>query len=239
MLETRTYRVPEICRNGNESTFQQNIGTFFNVIIHFIRSRIKRADLIVGNMANNDEAGGSGNPEDVYEEAHAFFDYLDARRSSQDPLVTAEGGSLADQDIDNDTTGTDTGADTSNDAGELDGKQPESKRVRRPNQLGIGRLVVTAVHPGTFEPSEPKEARSCYGNQIGCILRETASINDEALRKVPNMEHFLLTKLHRRFLFPGRDDSKEPWLDKAMKKIKNKAMGKFSNALSAWKVRVK
>ena len=53
------------------------------------------------------------------------------------------------------------------------------------------------------------------------------------------MEYLLLTKLHNRFKFPNRDESKEPWLDDAMTDINATAMVKFSNALSAWKVRVK
>jgi hypothetical protein len=101
--------------------------------------------------------------------------------------------------------------------------------------------VVTEVDSGNYEPKEPAEARACYGNQIGCILLATATINDEKLKKIPNMEHSLLKKLHQRFLFPGRDEIKytQPWQDPAMKKINRRAMGKFSGALSAWKVRVK
>ena len=49
------------------------------------------------------------------------------------------------------------------------------------------------------------------------------------------MEHMLLKKLHNRFLFPGRDESKfkDPWDDDAMTKIKSKAMVMFTNDLSA------
>ena len=53
------------------------------------------------------------------------------------------------------------------------------------------------------------------------------------------MKKLLLTRLHARFLFPGRNDDVDPWDDDAMKKINNKALVKFSNALSAWKTRVK
>ena len=53
------------------------------------------------------------------------------------------------------------------------------------------------------------------------------------------MEHLLLTKLHNRFKFPDRDESKTPWDDAAMTDINAAAMVKFSNALAAWKVRVK
>ena len=79
------------------------------------------------------------------------------------------------------------------------------------------------------------------GNQLGCILRETANINDERLRQIPHMENMLLKKLHNRFLFPGWDECKykEPWDDVAMTKINDKAMVTFTNNLSAWTVRVK
>ena len=59
-----------------------------------------------------------------------------------------------------------------------------------------------------FEPKESAEARACYDYQIGYILRATATINDEKLKKIPNMKHSLLTKLHQGFLFPGWDEIK-------------------------------
>ena len=96
--------------------------------------------------------------------------------------------------------------------------------------------------PSKFEPLEPEEPRRCYGNQVGCILREVVTINDEDLRGKGN-EHFkqlLLTKLHKRFKFPDRDDKIEhPWDDPAMKYINNHAMGMFNNDLASWKGRVK
>ena len=94
---------------------------------------------------------------------------------------------------------------------------------------------------GNFEPKEPTEARACYGNQIGYILGATATIKDDKLKKIPNMEHSLLRKLHQGFLFPGQDEIKytDPDKDPTMKKINKRTMGKFSGALSAWKVRVK
>jgi hypothetical protein len=99
--------------------------------------------------------------------------------------------------------------------------------------------VITEVHPGEFEPIELREVSACYGNQIGCILRETANINDTDIRKKPQLEHLLLTRMHQRFQFPGRNDDVKPWKDDAMDKINNKAVGNFSNALSARKSRVK
>ena len=55
------------------------------------------------------------------------------------------------------------------------------------------------------------------------------------------MRPSLLKKLHQIFLFPGRNekDYKDPDKDPAMKKINKHAMSKFSDALAAWKARVK
>ena len=78
--------------------------------------------------------------------------------------------------------------------------------------------------PGKFEPLEPEEPRKCYGNQVGCILRECASINDDDLRSKEHLTQLLLTKLHKRFKFPDRDDNiEQPWDDPKMKKINNHA----------------
>ena len=68
--------MPGICRTRKESTFLQNIGLLY-VIIHFIRSRINLLDLIVGNMASNDEGQGSGDCDDVYWAADEFFSLAD------------------------------------------------------------------------------------------------------------------------------------------------------------------
>ena len=101
--------------------------------------------------------------------------------------------------------------------------------------------MVTEVDDGNFEPKAPEEARACYGNQIGCIVRTTATINDEKLQKIENMRSSLLKKFHQIFLFPGRNekDYKDPDKDPTMKKINKHAMTKFSDALAAWKTRVK
>ena len=103
-----------------------------------------------------------------------------------------------------------TGADAATEK-----RKHKKQRIRKPNKLGIGRLVVTKMAPGKFEPLESEEPRKCYGNQLGCILRECASINDDDLR---------------RFKFPGRDDNiEQPWDEPKMKKINNHAMGMYSN----------
>ena len=91
------------------------------------------------------------------------------------------------------------------------------------------------MHSRKFEPVEPDEPCMCYRNQVRCILRETASINDIDLRSKPNLEYLLLTKLHKRFQFPDWDNCiEDPWDDPAMKNIKNHAMGMFRNDLASW-----
>ena len=83
------------------------------------------------------------------------------------------------------------------------GVELKEKRQRVPNKLRTTRLVVMSVDDNNFEPTAPEEARACYGNQIGCIIRTTATINDEKLKKKDNMRPSLLKKLHQIFLFPG------------------------------------
>ena len=80
-------------------------------------------------------------------------------------------------------TGIGTGAETETGAasGCGAGVEPKAKRQRLPNNLRTTRLVVTEVADDIFVPKAPEEACSCYGNQIGCIVRTTATINDEKL----------------------------------------------------------
>ena len=124
-------------------------------------------------------------------------------------------------------TGIETSAETGAASGSGAGVEPKAKRQRLPNKFGTTRLVLTEVDDGIFEPKAPEEARRCYGNQIGCIVRTTATINDE--------------KFHQIFLFPGRNekDYEDPDEDPTMKKINKHAMTKFSDALAAWKSRLK
>ena len=124
-------------------------------------------------------AGGSARLEDPIEAANHYFDYLDEHQMG---LHGGGCGTNPDTDADSITgTRTNTTLETSNDA-VVTGKAPKKKRIRRPNELGIRQIVVTEMHPKKFEPTAPEEARSCWGNQLGCILRETANINNERLR---------------------------------------------------------
>ena len=200
-------------------------------------------------MASNDEGQGSGDCDDVYRAADEFFSLTDdqpmlllgppvASGTETDTQTGAETETGAETQ-----TGIETGAETETGAasGSGAGVEPKAKRQRLPNKLRTTRLVVTEVDDGNFEPKAPEEARACYGNQIGCIVRTTATINDEKLQKIENMRSSLLKKFHQIFLFPGRNekDYEDPDEDPAMKKINKHAMTKFSDALAAWKNRVK
>lgn len=212
-------------------------------------------------MASNDEGQGSGDCDDVCRAADEFFSFTDdqqmlllgpASGTETDTQTGADTDTQTGAETDTQTgaetdtgaeiqTGIETGAETGAASGSGSGVAPKEKRQRVPNKLRTTRLVVTEVDNGNFEPKAPEEARACYGNQIGCIIRTTATINDENLKKIENMRSSLLKKFHQIFLFPGRNekDYEDPDNDPAMKKINKHAMTKFSNALAAWKNRVK
>ena len=137
-------------------------------------------------MSTNDEAGADEDF-DYHEHEHAFLDHMCSQLGDEGPNAA----SATDAEIESDSTpdgtdGTDTGGADGTDTGgaeaanELANKKKE--RVRKPNMLGTEKLLVTEVHPGKFEPIAPAEVCKNYGNQIGCILRETASINAYNLR---------------------------------------------------------
>ena len=147
----------------------QSIGLFY-VIIHFIRSRINLLDLIIGNMASNNEGQGSGYCDDVYLAADEFLSLVDDQPMLfPGPLVVS--GTETDMQTGAETetgaetqTGIGTGAKTETDAasGSGAGVEPKAKRQRVPNKLRTTRLVVTSVDDGNFEPTAPEEARACY-----------------------------------------------------------------------------
>ena len=127
-------------------------------------------------MTDTDEAGGSHSQ---LGRAHAYLDFLaDQERQEAgcpDRLVMTDddgGGAGTDTDATNDT-GTETGADDGPNYSTKGGTSQASegkkeKRTRRPNEPGTGRLVVTAVHPGEFEPIEPREVAATSRKRAYC-----------------------------------------------------------------------
>src|SRR3989337_2638821 len=85
-----------------------NIDLFFMSFHIFYSFRIKRGDLIIGNMSNNEETGPSDQDADEmdYEGEQEYLDYLTAKQGLQ---VGLDDGT--DADIDTDGAGTDGGAE--------------------------------------------------------------------------------------------------------------------------------
>ena len=161
-------------------------------------------------MASNDEGHDSGDCDNVYRATEEFLrDADDQYLMLVGPPITSEietdikTGAVTETGVETETgietgaqtetgaeteTGIETGAQTETGAETSGaGVEPKAKRQRLPNKLRTTRLVVTEVDDGNFEPKAPREACACYGNQIGCIIRTTATINDEKLKKIDNM----------------------------------------------------
>ena len=156
-------------------------------------------------MASNNEGQGSGDCDHVYRAADEFLSLADdkpmlllgppvASGTETDTQTGAETETGAETQ-----TGIETGAETETGAasGSGAGVEPKAKRQWVPNKLRTARVVVTKVDDDNFEPTAPEEAGRCYDNQIGCIVRTTATINDEKLQKIENMRSSLLRSFTR------------------------------------------
>ena len=132
-----------------------------------------------------------------------------------------------------DTTTTDGGDCTDGGSGGNPTAQKKEKKQRRdrtPQVLANVTDEFTEVTPSGL-PVAPKEIAKGYSMQLGCIVRESMSINTKDLRSKANeaLVQTLLQKLHQRYKFP------EP----LNKKVDSLAITKMSTALSSWKSRVK
>ena len=96
-------------------------------------------------MSSQAEAGGSAHlEEDPIRAANHYFDYLDEHQ-----MGVHGGYSGTNPDT---GTGTDTTPETGNDA-VLASKAMKKKSTRRRNDLGIGQIEVTEMHPKKLEPT--------------------------------------------------------------------------------------
>jgi hypothetical protein len=135
-----------------------------------------------------------------------------------------------------DATTTDGGGRTT-DSGNPSGKKPKKPRKdRNPQKLADTTDEITLVSDSGL-PMEPEDVAAGYGHQLGCIVRESMSINTKHLRSEANerLVENCLKKLHRRYKFPA------PYTDKLEKsnKVNRLAITKMANALSSWRTRVK
>jgi hypothetical protein len=86
-------------------------------------------------------------------------------------------------------------------------------------------------------PEEPKALAARYGMQIGCIVRETVTMNTRNLRDPANVHlvQILLQKLHERYQFPPEYEN----LNLKDNKVNQLALTKMSTALASWRTWVK
>ncbi|KAK1668664.1 hypothetical protein QYE76_056823 [Lolium multiflorum] len=138
---------------------------------------------------------------------------------------------------------TDGAAHTGGDGvGEADGsgnpaakKKKKPRKDRKPTVLANTTSEITLVSE-SGQPQEPEAVAAGYGMQLGCIVRESMSINTVKIRGEGN-EHLVelcLRKLHRRYKFPAPYNNLE-----RSNPVNKLAITKMSNALSSWKSRVK
>ena len=85
--------------------------------------RIKRGDLIVGNMSNNEETMGADKMD--YDGEHNYLDYLAAKHSQG---LQGGLGDGTDADIDTDGTGTDGGTETGGEGTGGEGTEKQKKQ---------------------------------------------------------------------------------------------------------------
>ena len=87
------------------------------------------------------------------------------------------------------------------------------------------------------QPMEPEKLAAGYGIQLGCIVRESMTINQKNIRAKGNtrLRELLIDKLHNRYKFPELFDNKKL----KGNKVNKLALTRMSTALSGWKSRVK
>ena len=109
-------------------------------------------------------------------------------------------------------------------------KSTKPRKDRTPQALGNVTDEFTKVTPSSL-PLEPEKLASGYIMQLGCIVRESMSINTKDLRSKGKeaLVQNLLTKLHQQYKFPLPFN----------KKVDSFAITKMSTALSSWKFRIK
>ncbi|KAK1681203.1 hypothetical protein QYE76_042051 [Lolium multiflorum] len=188
------------------------------------------------NMANNEEAGGSGSkPFWMLTDEMEVMESQPRRDDGEDDGTDPE--YRADDAAEDDTTDGAAEDDTTDGAAEDDTGAPKKlRRERRPNVLSTVKQAFTEVS-ASGHPTAPPDLVKGYSAQLGCILRSTVSINTENLRHPDraNLRTLLFKKLHERYEFPV--DCSEKCLMR--NKVHNAALTKMSTALASWRNRVK
>ncbi|KAK1652691.1 hypothetical protein QYE76_070496 [Lolium multiflorum] len=187
--------------------------------------RGKRSIIGMEGEADKQDIDKNGDPK-IEEEFDKYFDKPTTYSKEEEYEPTTDGAAH-------------TGGDG---VGEADGsgnpaakKKKKPRKDRKPTVLANTTSEITLVSE-SGQPQEPEAVAAGYGMQLGCIVRESMSINTVKIRGEGN-EHLVelcLRKLHRRYKFPAPYNNLE-----RSNPVNKLAITKMSNALSSWKSRVK
>jgi hypothetical protein len=141
----------------------------------------------------------------------------------------------------NEEDGTSHGGDRM-DIGGSDATAKKKKKKKKEREDRMSPALGTKLEEFTYvklsdQPVEPAKLAAGYGIQLGCIVRESMSINQKNIRAKGNtrLRELRIGKLHNRYKFP------EPFDNKKLKgnKVNKLSLMRMSTALRSWKSRVK
>src|SRR3954471_12532965 len=211
MMYTYAFRVPRRRKTLNDKSLafrmprcRQTLNDERSCSLTITNFLTKLCSYLERNMANNDEAWGSGGKEfwelsqEMEEQPHLYEDAA----FPTDPETTD--GAAEDDPTDATTDGAAEDATTDDVGACTDGSQKRQRKDRRPTVLPTLKEEVTEVD-SDGNPMAPARIVKGYSLQLGCILRSTVSINTENLRHPDrgNLRNLLFTKLHERYKFPA------------------------------------
>jgi hypothetical protein len=189
------------------------------------------------DLSGSDEEAEEATADEVDEEAEeAATDEVD---SESEYDFEAEDGDEAGSSNGDEEDGTSSHGGDRMDVGGSDAaakKKKKERQDRTPPALGTKLEEFTYVKP-SGQPMEPAKLAAGYGIQLGCIMRESMSINQKNIRAKGNtrLRELLIGKLHNRYKFPELFDNKKL----KGNKVNKLALTRMSTALSSWKSRVK
>ncbi|KAK1670025.1 hypothetical protein QYE76_058184 [Lolium multiflorum] len=186
----------------------------------------------IANMSADDNVAGTSKAAmTLEEEARAanveFWEFGPSQRQEEEEV------DLAAEEVGADRQMTEAGEEEDGNPAAKKKKKP--RKDRKPTVLANTTSEITLVSE-SGQPQEPEAVAAGYGMQLGCIVRESMSINTVNIRGEGN-EHLVdlcLRKLHRRYTFPAPYNNLE-----RSNPVNKLAITKMSNALSSWKSRVK
>jgi hypothetical protein len=203
-----------------------------------VKDKARKANLkfwrLDDDLSGSDEEAEEAAADEVDEEAkEVAADEVDSE-SKYD--FEAEYGDNAGSSNGDEEDGTSSHGGGRMDVGGSDAAAKKKKKERQdqtPPALGTKLKEFTYVKP-SGQPVEPAKLAAGYGIQLGCIVRESMSINQKNIRAKGNtrLHELLIGKLHNRYKFL------EPFDNKKLKgnKVNKLALMRMSTTLSSWKI---